>query len=102
MPVVPGTTGLYEPPSHLGLSRLAWDGRLRKEPCFACGYRPTKRSGTIEHVQPRSAGGANDSTNIVGACSACNTRKGARSLLLFLLDTLAEDAGGRLDAEVQS
>lgn len=91
MPYAPNTL-VYEPPVHLGVSRATWEKRLRRDPCFACGRRPSKSRATIEHVEPRSAGGRNDFTNIVGACAACNEAKGSRSLLVYLLETLDNEA----------
>lgn len=55
--------------------------------CFFCGrpmpepatqrlrHRKRLESATIEHVQPRSKGGAQDWTNEVAACRACNSTK---------------------------
>ena len=50
---------------------LARDGR-------ACGYCGGHAS-TIDHVLPRSRGGANEWTNTVAACGRCNNRKGDRT-----------------------
>jgi len=36
-------------------------------------------SDSVDHVLPVSRGGAWSWTNLVGACSACNARKGART-----------------------
>jgi hypothetical protein len=33
---------------------------------------------TRDHVIPQSRGGSNEWTNVVTACSSCNTRKGSR------------------------
>ena len=50
---------------------LARDGRR----CGYCG-RP---ASTIDHVLPRSRGGANTWLNTVAACGGCNQRKGDRT-----------------------
>ena len=50
---------------------LARDGRR----CAYCG-RP---ASTIDHVLPRSRGGANSWLNTVAACGGCNQRKGDRT-----------------------
>ncbi len=50
--------------------------------CAYCAATDTKL--TMDHVDPLSRGGAHDVTNVVPACSHCNTRKGSRSLLLWL------------------
>jgi 5-methylcytosine-specific restriction endonuclease McrA len=43
--------------------------------CAYCGAHAT----TIDHVLPRSRGGANSWTNTVAACARCNGRKGDRT-----------------------
>ena len=40
--------------------------------CVYCGTAP---STTVDHRIPLSKGGSNDYTNLVGACSACNSKK---------------------------
>lgn len=50
---------------------LARDGRH----CGYCG----KTASTIDHVLPRSRGGANSWENTVAACGRCNNRKGDRT-----------------------
>ena len=44
-----------------------------------CGYCGA-RADTIDHVRPRSRGGAHIWTNVVAACARCNHRKGDRLL----------------------
>ena len=44
--------------------------------CVYCG----NRADTIDHVRPRSRGGAHVWTNVVAACARCNHRKGDRLL----------------------
>jgi 5-methylcytosine-specific restriction endonuclease McrA len=44
--------------------------------CVYCGLR----ADTIDHVRPRSRGGAHVWTNVVAACARCNHRKGDRLL----------------------
>jgi 5-methylcytosine-specific restriction endonuclease McrA len=44
-----------------------------------CGYCGA-RADTIDHVRPRSRGGAHVWTNVVAACARCNHRKGDRLL----------------------
>ncbi len=43
--------------------------------CAYCG----NPASTIDHVLPRSRGGANEWTNTVAACGRCNNRKGDRT-----------------------
>jgi 5-methylcytosine-specific restriction endonuclease McrA len=50
---------------------LARDGRT----CAYCGAG----ASTIDHVLPRSRGGANEWTNTVAACGRCNNRKDDRT-----------------------
>jgi hypothetical protein len=54
------------------------EGVLRRDRhrCAYCG-RPT--ATTMDHVVPRSRGGATQWTNAVAACEPCNTRKGNRT-----------------------
>jgi 5-methylcytosine-specific restriction endonuclease McrA len=50
--------------------------------CQYCGRHLTelkpRESLTRDHLIPLSRGGGNDWTNVVAACSSCNTRKGNR------------------------
>ena len=43
--------------------------------CAYCG----KAASTVDHVRPRSRGGANSWLNTVAACGGCNQRKGDRT-----------------------
>jgi 5-methylcytosine-specific restriction endonuclease McrA len=47
--------------------------------CQYCGAQPGWDSITIDHVTPRSRGGASSWTNCVAACVACNARKADRT-----------------------
>jgi 5-methylcytosine-specific restriction endonuclease McrA len=58
---------------------------LLADPCAYCGAP----SAEIEHIVPRARGGANTWDNLTGACTACNARKSAKSLLTFLLGTIS-------------
>jgi 5-methylcytosine-specific restriction endonuclease McrA len=44
--------------------------------CQYCGRRPPVRDLNIDHVLPRSRGGADSWENLVTACRVCNLRKG--------------------------
>lgn len=60
-----------------------WELILEKDPCSYCG-----QSGKhVDHIVPwsHSEDGAWD--NLTGACGVCNSSKGTRSLLFFLLDS---------------
>jgi 5-methylcytosine-specific restriction endonuclease McrA len=47
--------------------------------CQYCGVRVGMRSGTRDHVFPRSRGGGDTLSNVVTACQACNSRKEDRT-----------------------
>jgi hypothetical protein len=44
--------------------------------CQYCGKQPPLRDLNIDHVMPRSRGGADTWENLVTACRPCNLRKG--------------------------
>ncbi|MEL6353032.1 MAG: HNH endonuclease [Cyanobacteria bacterium J06627_28] len=44
-----------------------------------CQYCGSQKQLTLDHVIPKSWGGQHSWDNVVAACSACNTAKGARS-----------------------
>jgi len=46
--------------------------------CQYCGKKAPVSSITIDHIIPRSQGGASNWTNVVTCCSKCNTKKGGR------------------------
>lgn len=47
--------------------------------CGYCGVHVGNR-GTIDHIVPRSKGGKHDWTNVVTACSPCNSKKDDKTL----------------------
>ncbi len=47
--------------------------------CQYCGSQPGWEAITIDHVVPRSQGGASSWTNCVAACAGCNARKADRT-----------------------
>src|ERR1700732_155007 len=47
--------------------------------CQYCGAQPGWESITVDHVLPRSQGGASTWTNCVAACVGCNARKADRT-----------------------
>jgi 5-methylcytosine-specific restriction endonuclease McrA len=47
--------------------------------CQYCGGQPGRSDLTIDHVMPRSRGGATTWENVVTACGPCNRRKGDRT-----------------------
>ncbi len=60
--------------------------------CVYCGEQFDVDALTIDHVQPRVRGGDSSPGNVVTACGGCNTAKGHRKLVEFLL---AEGAARR-------
>ena len=80
-----GISGSYDRPSVILLSRYVRLPRGRSVPVsrrgvlrrdnHRCGYCG-KSASTIDHVQPRSRGGADSWENLVTACRVCNLRKG--------------------------
>ncbi len=47
--------------------------------CQYCGREFTSGDLTIDHIIPKVQGGANEWTNVVACCRACNIRKGGRT-----------------------
>jgi len=47
----------------------------------SCQYCGSTRHLTIDHIIPKSKGGSEEWTNLVVACSKCNTKKGDKLLL---------------------
>ena len=78
--------------------RLSWvaDGEaydfaalLQGDPCSYCGGPVQKfdrdRITGIDHIVPRSNGGDGTWLNLTHSCKFCNSSKGKKSLLEFLL-----------------
>lgn len=59
----------------------AYRNSLRHDPCAYCGGC----GGAIDHIDPKSMGGARTFDNESGTCSLCNSRKGQLKPLQFLL-----------------
>jgi 5-methylcytosine-specific restriction endonuclease McrA len=68
---------IHRPRPHLKLSRR---GIFRRDNyrCQYCGVETSHL--TLDHIVPRSRGGAHTWTNLVSACADCNRRKGGKSL----------------------
>lgn len=47
--------------------------------CQYCGAQPGRSDLTIDHVYPKSRGGATTWENVVAACKRCNGKKGNRT-----------------------
>lgn len=48
--------------------------------CQYCGAVAPEVLLQLDHIQPVATGGSNDITNLITACAACNSGKGARTL----------------------
>lgn len=62
----------------------AWAQILVADPCVYCGGVTT----SLDHIEAVTRGGAASWDNLTGACSSCNSAKGPRPLLMFLLARL--------------
>jgi hypothetical protein len=60
--------------------------------CVYCGEVFPGEQLSLDHVQPRMRGGDNSEGNLVTACQACNTRKGAQPAWSFLAELPDERA----------
>ncbi|MDD4865679.1 MAG: HNH endonuclease [Mycobacterium sp.] len=62
---------------HRAENRVTREGVLRRDAntCVYCG----RRAETVDHVLPKSRGGAEDWFNLVASCQSCNGRKGNRT-----------------------
>jgi 5-methylcytosine-specific restriction endonuclease McrA len=58
---------------------------VKKEPCVYCGGK----SAGMDHIQPKSKGGADHWQNRAPACTECDRRKSSWPMLLWLV-TLRE------------
>ena len=56
--------------------------------CQYCGKRLPREELTIDHIIPRSHGGRSNWTNVVLACSKCNTLKGDLTLEECAMDLI--------------
>jgi 5-methylcytosine-specific restriction endonuclease McrA len=68
----------------LDLTLEQWQAILEKHNycCAYCGKSTEKL--TMDHIVPVSKGGQHTQSNVVPACSFCNTSKGSRDLATFL------------------
>lgn len=76
-------TAVYNPkaqPGVLRASSIALQNRIaQRDGGYCCRYcGDTSFPLTLDHVLPKSRGGTNAESNLVLACAACNSEKGAR------------------------
>lgn len=64
----------------LTIEGRAYAALLERDPCSYCG----QPASTVDHIDPVSAGGSGDWTNLTAACLSCNASKQERRLLLFM------------------
>jgi 5-methylcytosine-specific restriction endonuclease McrA len=60
---------------------IAYMKVLENGPCSYCGGP----SDTVDHIDPLAPGGEHHWTNLTAACKSCNSKKGTKTLLEFLL-----------------
>ena len=59
--------------------------------CIYCGERHYEHNLTIDHVRPRTMGGANTTSNCVPACKSCNQSKGSMNWVEWFRDNFPPD-----------
>ena len=84
--------------SYVSIPRDTHRRKITRRAVFArdgwtCQYCGVRSSLTVDHVIPRSKGGASSWDNIVTSCAPCNRRKG---------DQLLRNAGMKLHREPRS
>lgn len=65
--------------------------------CLWCGRAPWPSDRSLEHICPRSRGGAGESANLALACRRCNRDRRSRSVASFARERLL--AGEQPDFE---
>jgi 5-methylcytosine-specific restriction endonuclease McrA len=53
------------------------------------GDHRSARYYQADHIEPRSAGGAYEQDNLCLSCKPCNTERGSKSILQFLVSRVA-------------
>lgn len=68
-----------------GVTRKEW-AEILDEFGGRCAYCARPQSAlSMEHIDPIAAGGSHEPENVVPACKSCNSSKGPKPLLLWLL-----------------
>lgn len=67
--------------SHFTPEAIEYVEIIRRDPCVYCGGKCT----AIDHIEPVILGGGSEWTNLEPICGSCNSRKGKKRLLNFLL-----------------
>ncbi len=69
----------------MSIGPLADDERLKMLLPQACCYCASRDYLSVDHLIPTDRGGANTGDNLVWACRSCNSSKGQRDLLEWLM-----------------
>lgn len=67
-----------------GVTKAQW-GQICELFAGQCAYCLLSRATSMDHVAPIVSGGAHDIENAVPACRSCNSSKGAKSLLKWVM-----------------
>jgi 5-methylcytosine-specific restriction endonuclease McrA len=65
-----------------GAARPDAEYGVQGDPCCYCGARMEH----VDHVDPVARGGGGGWENLTAACAPCNLTKGARTLLVYLVE----------------
>jgi len=66
-------------------AKRMWRTAIKDRDNHKCVYCGKSDNLTIDHVRPRSKGGATTASNCVTCCRTCNQQKGSMQLEDFLL-----------------
>lgn len=61
-------------------------GKDRLVPCDYCGVAMRFNTSTVDHIVSRKIGGKNVMKNFALVCGSCNSRKGSKTLVAFLVE----------------
>jgi HNH endonuclease len=59
--------------------------------CHYCNKQLTRFSATLDHIQPVSKGGDNSYHNLVTACLHCNSERGNKPIMDFVVNPLTKN-----------
>lgn len=62
------------------VTQVPWRFVIQADVCAYCNGP----GGTMDHIQPQAFGGADNASNLTGACVRCNQRKGTMPMLMYL------------------
>ncbi|KKL98875.1 hypothetical protein LCGC14_1820010 [marine sediment metagenome] len=62
--------------------------------CTYCPQTLDMNTVTLDHIVPHCKGGPNKLSNLVAACSSCNTKRGSRNFAEFLFNQRVAVAHG--------